>query len=77
MLPYKIQIHQRLSRNAINARYNFENTILQLVDDGELDVGNVWLSVEAYFHLDGFVNKQNSRIWGSENSYIAEPSSLH
>lgn len=77
MFPYKIQTHQPLSPNAINARYNFANAMLQLVDDGELDVGNIWFSDEAYFHLDGYVNKQNSRIWRSENPHIAEPASLH
>ena len=51
--------------------------MLQLVDDSELDVGNTWFSDEAYSNLDGFVNKQNSQIWGSENPYIAEPSSVH
>ena len=25
------------------------------------------MSNEAHFHLGGYVNKQNSRIWGSEN----------
>ena len=25
------------------------------------------MSDEAHFHLGGYVNKQNCRIWGSEN----------
>ena len=25
------------------------------------------LSDEAHFHLGGYVNKQNCRLWGSEN----------
>ena len=28
------------------------------------------LSDEAHFHLDGFVNRQNCRIWGSENPHV-------
>ena len=50
--------------------------MLQL-DDGEHDIGNIWFSDEAYFQLDGFVNKQNSRIWGNKNPHIAELSLMH
>ena len=25
------------------------------------------LNDEAHFHLDGFVNRQNYHVWGSEN----------
>ena len=28
------------------------------------------MSDEAHFHLEGYVNKQNCRIWGSENPRI-------
>ncbi|GBM61424.1 hypothetical protein AVEN_70781-1 [Araneus ventricosus] len=51
--------------------------MLQLVDEGDIDVGNIWFSDEAYFNLDGFVNKQNWRIWGTENPHVAVPSSLY
>ncbi|GBM47867.1 hypothetical protein AVEN_91850-1 [Araneus ventricosus] len=51
--------------------------MLQLVDEGDIDVGNVWFSDEAYFNLDGFVNKQNWRICGTENPHVAVPSSMY
>lgn len=28
------------------------------------------LSDEAHFYLDGFVNRQNGRVWGSENPQV-------
>ena len=59
MFPYKIQTYQPLSPNVINKRFHFENAMLQLLGDDELDVVNIWFSEEAYFHLDGFVNKYN------------------
>ncbi|GBM45083.1 hypothetical protein AVEN_152337-1 [Araneus ventricosus] len=77
MFPYKIQTLQPLSANAIDARYDFANAMLQLMDEGDIDVGNIWFSDEAYFNLDGFVNKQNWRIWGTENPHVAVPSSLY
>ncbi|GBL95997.1 hypothetical protein AVEN_199962-1 [Araneus ventricosus] len=77
MFLYKIQMLQLLSVNAIDAYYNFTNAVLQFVDEGDIDVGNIWFSDEAYFNLDGFVNKQNWCIWGTENSLVAVPSSLY
>ncbi|GBL91382.1 hypothetical protein AVEN_136901-1 [Araneus ventricosus] len=77
MLPYKIQTLQPLNVNAIDARYDFANTMLQLVNEGDIDVGSIWFSIAAYFNLNGFVNKQNWRIWGTEIPHVAVPSSLY
>ncbi|CAH2092561.1 unnamed protein product [Euphydryas editha] len=30
------------------------------------------LSNEAHYHLDDFVNRQNCRIWGSENTHVTD-----
>ena len=32
---------------------------------------------EAYFHLNGYVNKQNSRLWGTENQRVLHQHQLH
>ncbi|GBM86390.1 hypothetical protein AVEN_271682-1 [Araneus ventricosus] len=48
---------------AIDARYNFANAMLHLLDEGDIDVGNICFSDEVYFNLDGFVSKQNWYIW--------------
>ena len=32
---------------------------------------------EAHFHLNGHVNKQNMRFWGTENLQITHASKLH
>ncbi|GBN05193.1 hypothetical protein AVEN_143023-1 [Araneus ventricosus] len=77
MFPYKIQTRQPLSVNAIDARYDFANAMLKFVDEDDIDVGNILFSDEAYFNLDDFVNKQNWRIWGTENPHVAAPSSLY
>ena len=29
------------------------------------------------FHLDGFVNRQNYRLWGSENPYVISEKQMH
>lgn len=35
------------------------------------------LSDEAHFHLDGFVNRQNCRVWGSENPRVISEKQMH
>ena len=37
----------------------------------------IFFSVEAYFILSGYVNKQNYCIWGSENQQVTAESPLH
>ena len=34
------------------------------------ETGKKKFSDEAHFDLAGYVNKQNYRIWGTENSYV-------
>jgi hypothetical protein len=38
---------------------------------------NVLMSDEAHFDLSGFINKQNSRFWGTENPRLVLQKSLH
>ena len=35
------------------------------------------LSDEARFHLDGFVNRQNCRVWGSEKPRVISEKQMH
>lgn len=77
LFPYKIQTCQPLTANAINTRGMFVNAMLQKIDNCEIDVRNIWFSDEAYFSRDGFVDKHNWCIWGTENSHGSIPSSMH
>ena len=44
-------------------------------DDLKILAKTIILSEQGHFDLDGYVNKQNCRIWGTENShaYIEKP----
>ncbi|GBN67990.1 hypothetical protein AVEN_157759-1 [Araneus ventricosus] len=64
--PYKIQSHQIIPKKALRQRFDFANEILTMIDNEGFDVGCIWFTDEAHFHLNGFVNKQNWRFWGSE-----------
>ena len=41
------------------------------IDRREININRVWFSDEAHFYLNGYVNKQNYRFWGSENPNVA------
>ncbi|GBN73493.1 hypothetical protein AVEN_245442-1 [Araneus ventricosus] len=71
LFPYKIQIHQRLSQRSVEQRLEFANTIVEMIDNDQFDVNMLWCSDEAHFHLDGYVNRQNWLIWGTENPHFA------
>ncbi|GFY64744.1 uncharacterized protein TNIN_322711 [Trichonephila inaurata madagascariensis] len=48
----------------------FAYTTVHRIDEQDFDVSMVWLSYEAHFHWDGFVNKQNWHIWQTENHHF-------
>ena len=39
----------------------------RLIDENEICVSCVWFTNEAHSHLEGYVNKQNWKIWDTEN----------
>lgn len=65
--PYKISTVQKLQPSDPQTRYKFAQRMmgLQAENDGFFD--NIIFSDEANFYLSGYVNRQNYRIWGSEN----------
>lgn len=75
--PYKIQTAQRLTQQAVEKRLSFAADICQLVDDRELDINRIIFSDEAHFWLDGYVNRQNYRIWGTEKPEVLVTKPLH
>ncbi|GBL85126.1 hypothetical protein AVEN_221339-1 [Araneus ventricosus] len=77
MFPYKIQSQQAIPIKAVQQRFDFANEILTMIDNEEFDVGCIWFTDEAHFHLNGFVNKQNWRFWGTENPHLCEEKPLH
>lgn len=68
--PYKIQTFQALGDRDVKRRFDFAADTCQLIDDKKLDPHKILFTDEAHFHLDGYVNKQNYRIWGTEKPSI-------
>ena len=74
--PYKIQLTQELQLTDYQKRFDFSQKLLQLADD-ENFITNLIMTDEAHFQLNGEVNKQNCRIWASENPREIHEHPLH
>lgn len=77
LFPYKIQLVQKLNPEDFVLRLEYARAVLNLVDQNENFLSNLMMTDEAHFHLNGFVNKQNNRFWGSQNPKNLHQKSLH
>lgn len=77
MFPYKISIHQKLTEAAMAKRKEFCEKVYSMIENEELDVDKIIFSDEAHFHLDGYVNKQNYRYWGTQPPVFMQSKSAH
>lgn len=58
-------------------RFKFCTRMLDMLDEEELDLDDVFFSDEAHFDLHGNVNKQNMRYYATGNPQITCPKPLH
>jgi hypothetical protein len=75
--PYKVQLRQQLKVHDHRQRREFAAWALEHLDEDENFFQKIIFSDEAHFHLNGYVNKQNCRIWGSENPNTFEQAPMH
>ena len=76
--PYKVQVVHELKpqdseKRVLFCRW-FENFILE---KGENILNHTFFSDEAWFHLSGYMNNQNSRVWSTENPHALFQKPLH
>lgn len=67
MHAYKIQLTQELKPADHGKRLRFAQWIMERQAEDVDFTKRIIFSDEAHFHLSGYVNKQNCRIWGREN----------
>lgn len=75
--PYKIQLTQELKPYDHSLRCSFADWALEQL---ELDANfgkKIIFSDEAHFWLNGFVKKQNCRIWGDSNPQQIQQLPMH
>lgn len=75
--PYKVSVVHRLKDTDWPARVNFCREMLRSVHDGNVDPSLLFMSDEAWFHLSGYVNSQNTRYWDTENPNLVHEVPLH
>lgn len=64
--PYKTQVYFKLTNADFQSRLQFCHRFLQMHATDNSIINNLWMSDEAHFYLEGTVNKQNMRMWGTE-----------
>jgi transposase len=69
--PYKVQLKQLLTPSNKQQRLEFANELSSRMEKKRngLKVRSIHFSDEANFYLSGFVNSQNTRIWGLEQPH--------
>lgn len=77
LFPYKIQCQQPLGEIDVTRRYEFANEMITRIEANRIDPKHIWFSDESHFWLDGYVNRQNYRHWGSEQPHLAVVRPLH
>jgi len=72
-----VQLVQYLKPQDYQTRLQYAVTIQELVRNDPTFLRNLMMSNKAHFHLNGFVNTQNCRFWGSENPRAIHQRQLH
>lgn len=75
--PYKVQLTQKLKPADHAQRRTFSDWVLEHHQVDHDFAEKIIFSDEAHFHLNGYVNKQNCRIWGTENPRALQELPMH
>ncbi|CAK9826872.1 hypothetical protein ANTRET_LOCUS4642 [Anthophora retusa] len=76
MFPYKVQLVQELKPTDYEQRLVYAVRLQEVTSDNNF-IHRLIMSDEAHFHLNGFVNRQNCRVWGTENPRAVHQRQLH
>lgn len=77
LFPYKVQLVQELKPGDSQERIIYALRFQELAREHNDFIHHLIMSDEAHFQLNGFVNKQNCRIWGIENPRVVHQRQLH
>lgn len=74
--PYKISVLQQLLPPDFQRREQYCHWFNENLNNNNI-LDKTFFSDEAWFHLSGYVNSQNRRIWSAENPHVFIESPLH
>lgn len=72
---YKIQFCQQLLTRDYQQRFNFAQLMIELMDNNDSTI--LFMSDEAHFHLNGYVNNKSCHYWSSVNRPRLHKAPLH
>jgi hypothetical protein len=62
---YRFRVVQDLEQQDYDKRMTYCRWFQTLIDENPGILDYTWFSDEAWSHLSGYVNSQNTRLWGS------------
>ncbi|KAJ8884434.1 hypothetical protein PR048_016291 [Dryococelus australis] len=77
MFPYKIRVVQEIEAGDFLKHVTYCRWFMEHVTPGGEELDDWYWSDEAWFHLDGYVNAQNSRYWSTDKPHRLHESPLH
>ena len=77
LFPYKTCVMHTLMQNDYEQRSIFCDWLIAVTNDDPQFLKTCFWSDEAWFHLSGYMNSQNTRCWLSENPHQYVETSLH
>lgn len=77
MYPYRISVKHELKPADYANRRAFCRWFLNFTHRSRTVLDLCFFSDEAWFHLSGYVNSQNYRIWSAENPHTYRETALH
>jgi transposase len=75
--PYRVTVTHQLLPADHQARVHFCEWLGNVLQNDVSFLDNCYFTDEAWFHLNGYVNSQNSRHWCDKNPYIIHEEPLH
>jgi hypothetical protein len=71
----RFTVVQELEQQDYDKRMTYCRWFQTFIDENPGILDYTWFSDEAWFHLSGYVNSQNTSLWGSENPHalLEEP----
>jgi hypothetical protein len=74
--PYRVTAVQQVQEVDVVKQVNYCMWLLNSICAGLLDPFQYIMSDEAWFHLSGHVNSQNTRYWSAENPHLVQEQPL-
>jgi hypothetical protein len=74
---YQFTVVQELKQQDYDKRMTYCRWFQTVIDENPGILDNKWFRDEAWFHLSGYVNSQNTSLWGSETPHALLEEPLH